>query len=190
MGPAKYLSNERECPPNVTDSRPLSRWPGNCLNLSSTEPYREIVKLIYDHPDARFSPQRDNQMPQSDKPVLVPEVKPEATASQINDSYLDNEHTSETPINKSNRQEEQGCEAESPKLAQCPRSSDDLHGSDTCDNKGTNQVCEDNIREENTALLNPLPRQCHANDDMDCDGRKENISAKTTPNNATVHQIQ
>ena len=187
MGPVKSSSGG-ECQINITERSVLNPWQDSHLNLSNTEPYKEIVKLIFDHPDARFTPQRSTQMPEPDEPVLVPGVKPEPTTSQINDSYLDNKHTNETPINRSDRQEEPDCEAESTKLPLGPNSYGDLYGSDTCNEKSANQLCEDNIHKENIRPINPLPRQCHASDDMNCDGN-ENIGPETMTNNTTqLHQ--
>ena len=164
-------------------------WERNVSNPSFTEPYKEIVKLIFDHPDTRCSP-NINQMTVQDESIMSPVVKPETVTFQEKDSYLDNEHTNEASININVPEGEEGREGESRQLVynrhDCDEALSQLH---VADNKGINQICEVEIPEEKTLLVNSLHEKCHANREMASKDGNENIGSETTVNNtAQLHE--
>ena len=164
-------------------------WERNVSNPSFTEPYKEIVKLIFDHPDTRCSP-NINQMTVQDESIISPVVKPETVTFQEKDSYLDNEHTNEASININVPEGEEGREGESRQLVynrhDCDEPLSQLH---VADNKGINQICEVEIPEEKTLLVKSLHEKCHANREMASKDGNENIGSETTVNNtAQLHE--
>ena len=159
-------------------------WEHNVSNPYFTEPHKEIVKLILDHPDTRCSP-KTNCTTVQDKSTISPVVKPETATFQDKDSYLDNEHTNEPSINISLPEGEDGREGESRQLVHnrnnCDETLPKLH---VPDNKGINQISE-----EKPPLTNPSHEKCHANREMDSKDGNENIGSKTTVNNtAQLHE--
>ena len=177
----KSRPNRNECKPNGREEKQIDQWQHDFTNLDNSEPYREIVKLIFDHPNAKSSLPQTNQM---NAPIL----KSGVTQCQINHSCLQNKRTNETPINKHDQQEELTCKVDSTNLTHVANICDGLFRPDPQDYKGTNQICEVNVRQETTLIIHSIPEKCHANRDIYSNALRENISIETTKNTTQFHQ--
>ena len=161
----------------------------NVSNPPFSEPYKEIVKLIVDHPGTRCSPET-NQMTVQDESLISPVIEPQTVTFQEKDSYLDNEHTNEASIIINVPEGEDGHEGKSMQLVRSRHDCNEpLPQVNIADNKSINQICKDEIQEEKTLVINSLHEKCHANREMDSKDRNENNGTETTSNNtAQLHE--
>ena len=185
--PNAQMHNNELCKDSVEGS-PNNQWERMISNPLSTEPYKEIVKLIFDHPDARCSP-KTNEMRGPKKFDKNHVVKPETSSSKEEESQPDNEHKNETPFDIKLPKGPESCK-EARILVNSPNSFDNtLPKLGASDDKDIDQICRDGVPEEKTLLKNTLLGKCHANKEVDSNDGTRNIGTKTTINSeARLHE--